>query len=343
MNTLRLSSLALLAGFVALPAAAQEVTLKVSHFLPGMALAQKAVLEPWCDDLGRASAGRIKCQFFPSMQLGGTPAQLPDLVKNGVADIVWTAPGYSTGRFPKTEALELPGVLPLGGAAQGRAIWPFFEQQLQAEYSAFKVLAMHGDGGMNIHTAKTAIKTADDLSGLKLRAPNRTIARTLTALGATPVAMPPAQMTEAISKGVVDGASAVWEVIVPTKLDEVTHFHMETPDDQPAMGATILTVLMNKDRYAALPADLRDIIDRHSGPALVSRFGQAWDGAIATARDKVKAAGHTVTQVEGAAYTAMRERALPVEQEWIADAKGKGFDGAALIAAARTAAAKSRP
>ncbi|MBI3146223.1 MAG: TRAP transporter substrate-binding protein, partial [Pseudogulbenkiania sp.] len=320
-----------------------NVTLKIAHFMPSVALAQKSVLEPWCADLSRQSAGRIKCQFFPSLQLGGTPAQLPALVKNGVADVVWTAPGYSAGRFPKTEALELPGVLPLGGMAQGRVVWPFFERQLQDEYAAFKVLAMHGDGGMNIHTSKAAIRSVNDLQGLKLRAPNRMISRTLAALGATPVAMPAAQMTEAISKGVVDGASAVWEVIVPTKLDEVTRFHMETPADRPAMGATVLAVLMNKARYEALPADLREIIDRNSGLALVERFGRAWDSATTAARSKVQAAGHTVTMVKGAAYDSLRQRAATVEREWVAEANGKGFDGAALVAAARSAAAKVHP
>ena len=285
MHPLRLSCLALFFSLAATPAAAQEITLKVNHFLPGMALAQRAVLEPWCTELNRDSGGRIKCQFFPSMQLGGIPSQLPD----------------------------------------------------------YKVLAMHGDGGMTIHTATNEVRSADDLKDLKLRAPNRTIARTLTALGATPVAMPPAQMTEAIAKGVVDGASAVWEVIVPTKLDEVTRFHLETPADQPAMGATVLTVLMNKQRYAALPPDLREIIDRHSGLALVERFGQAGDGAISTARDKVKAAGHTVTLIEGNAYDEMRERAMTVEQESGAEAKTKGFDGAALVAAARAPGAAAKP
>jgi len=316
-------------------AQAQEVTLKIAHFLPGVALTQRAVMEPWCAELGKQSAGRLKCQFYPAMQLGGTPAQLVEQVKNGIADVVWTAPGYSTGRFPRTEALELPGVLPSGGLAGGRAIWAFYEQQLRDEYSAFKVLAMHGDGGMNIHTAKTPINGAADLVGLKLRAPNRTISKTLTALGATPVAMPPAQMTESIAKGVVDGASAVWEVLMPTKLDEVTRFHMETPADKPVLGATVLALLMNKQKYDALPADLKAVIDRNSGLVLVERYGTVWDEATISARDKVRAAKHTVTMVSGAAYDDMRKRAEPVEKEWIADSKAKGFDGAALVAAAR--------
>jgi TRAP-type C4-dicarboxylate transport system substrate-binding protein len=334
----------LVAGF-ALAAAqasqAQEVTFKIAHFLPAVASTQKVVLQPWCDEMGQLSNGRIKCQFYPSMQLGGTPAQLADQVKNGVADIAWTAPGYSTGRFPKTEALELPGVLPLGGLLGGRAIWDFFGQQLKDEYKDYKVLAMHGDGGMNIHTASKPLATAEDFKGVKLRSPNRTIARTLTALGATPVAMPPAQVTEAIAKGVVDGASAVWEVMLPTKLDEVTKFHFETPADRPVMGATVLVLLMNKQKYESLPADLKAIIDKVSGLPLVERYGKTWDEASVVARNKVKGLpGHTLTVISGAQYDAILKLTEVVEKEWLADAKAKGINGEALVAAAREAARK---
>jgi TRAP-type C4-dicarboxylate transport system substrate-binding protein len=325
------------------PALAQEVTFKIAHFLPAVASTQKVVLQPWCDEMAQLSNGRIKCQFYPSMQLGGTPAQLADQVKNGVADIVWTAPGYSSGRFPKTEALELPGVLPLGGLAGGRVIWEFYGQQLKDEYKDYKVLAMHGDGGMNIHTAAKPLASAEDFKGIKLRTPNRPIAKTLAALGATPVAMPPAQVTEAIAKGVVDGASAVWEVMLPTKLDEVTKYHFETPADRPVMGATVLAVLMNKQKYEALPADLKAIIDKTSGLPLVERYGRAWDEASVTARNKVKsAAGHTLTVVSGANYDAILKQLAVVEKEWLADTKAKNINGEALIAAAREAARKQK-
>lgn len=330
----------LLAGHAAL---AQEVTFKISHFLPSVATTQKQVLQPWCDEMGQLSNGRIKCQFYPSMQLGGTPAQLPDQAKNGVADIVWTAPGYSTGRFPRTEALELPGILPLGGLAGGRAVWEFYGQQLKDEYKDFKVLAMHGDGGMNIHTAAKPLASAADFNGVKLRSPNRSIARTLKALGATPVAMPPAQVTEAIAKGVVDGASAVWEVLLPTKLDEATRYHFETPADRPAMGATVLVLLMNKQKYESLPADLKAIVDKTSGLPLVERYGKAWDEATAAARNKIKTSpGHTLSVVSGSNYDAMLKQLEVVEKEWLADAKAKNINGEALLEAARETARKQK-
>ncbi|WP_322977583.1 hypothetical protein [Pseudomonas sp. C11] len=164
--------------------AADSVTLKIAHFLPATSNVQLNVLEPWCKTLSDESQGRIKCQLYPSMQLGGTPAQLVDQVRNGVADIIWTAPGYSPGRFPKTEVIELPGMIPLGGVAGSQVIWNFYQQQLQDEYRDFKVLAMHADGGMNLHTRDRSIQSLSDFQGLKLRAPNRTISNILSALGA---------------------------------------------------------------------------------------------------------------------------------------------------------------
>lgn len=339
--TFKIGLLAMSMWAVVQPARAQDVTLRIAHFLPAVASTQKAVLEPWCAEMGQLSGGRIKCVFFPSMQLGGTPAQLADQVRNGVADIVWTAPGYSPGRFPRTEALELPGILPLGGVAGGRAIWAFYGQLLKEEYKDFKVLAMHGDGGMNIHTASKRLATADDFKGVKLRSPNRSIARTLTALGATPVAMPPAQVTEAIAKGVVDGASAVWEVMLPTKLDEVTRYHFETPADRPAMGATVLVVLMNKQKYESLPPDLKAIVDRVSGEPLVERYGKAWDDASVVARKRIRSLpGHTLTVVEAGQYDTLLKRTAVVQTEWLADARARNINGEALIAAAREAAAR---
>lgn len=324
-------------------AQAQELTLKIAHFLPSVATAQKQVMQPWCDQMGQLSNGRIKCQFYPSMQLGGTPGQLVEQAKTGMADIVWTAPGYSAGRFPKTEVLELPGVLPLGGLSGSRSAWAFYEQHLGDEYKDYKVLAMHGDGGMNLHTASKPLTTAADFKGIKLRSPNRIIARTLQTLGATPVAMPPAQVTEAIAKGVVDGASAVWEVLVPTKLDEVTKFHLETPADRPVMGATILVLLMNKARYDALPADLKAIIDKTSGLPLVERYGKAWDEAAQAARNKVKTSpGHTLTVMNNANYDALLKQLGSVEAEWLTEAKAKNINGAALLSAARQIASSHK-
>src|SRR5574344_1828241 len=92
-----------------LSADAQEpVILKVAHFWPPTALSQQKVLEPWCAKIAQESNNQMQCQIYPAMQLGGTPPQLIQQAMDGVADIVWTLPGYTAGRFPAVEVMELP-------------------------------------------------------------------------------------------------------------------------------------------------------------------------------------------------------------------------------------------
>lgn len=320
-------------------AAAEGVSLKITHFLPPGAPAQKQVMEPWCKALGEQSGGRIACQFYPAMQLGGTPAQLVDLAKNGVADIVWTAPGYSAGRFPVIETMELPFVV-RDGLSGSRAAWDFYQRHAVEEFAAYKVLAVHVDGGVAFHTAGKPIAAVDSLRGQKLRASTRMVSKLLTALGATPVNMPPAQVTEAISKGIVDGAMGAWEVVTPTKLQEVTKFHTQPPAGQPYYSTTVLTLLMNRERYQSLPADLKAVIDRNSGPALVESFGQVWDRVTADTRTLVAKDGGTIQNQDPADYEAMRAAAAPVEAEWRQDIAKRGIDGAALVTDARALAAR---
>src|SRR5512134_3897905 len=96
---------------VSAPARGQSqppITLKVHHFLPPGSTTHAKLITPWCARIEAESAGRMKCQIYPSMQLGGTAPQLYDQVRDGVVDVVWTLPGYNAGRFPSMEVFELP-------------------------------------------------------------------------------------------------------------------------------------------------------------------------------------------------------------------------------------------
>lgn len=319
---------------ISLPAAAQQVTFKIAHFLPSAAPTQQRVLQPWCDEMKKASSGRIVCQFFPAMQLGGTPGQLADQVKNGVADVVWTGPGYSAGRFPVIEAFELPFMV-TDATSSSKALWKFYQQHAQQEFAAYKVLAFHTDGGQAVHTAKKAVVGLTGFSGMKLRTSTRMGAKTLAALSGSPVAMPPAQVTEAIAKGVVDGSLGAWELVFPTKLSEVTKFHAQPAPGVAHPTATVLTVLMNKQKYDSLAPDLKAIVDKTTGEVMVAQFGAMFDDVAATTRKKIAQQGDKITTFSAVEVSAMKRATASVEDEWAKQAADKGLDGKKLIAAAR--------
>ena len=135
----------------ALPAAAQEVTLKFHHIWNTQAMASVNVIGPWCDKVAAESANRIKCQIFPAMSMGGTPPQLVDQVKDGVADLVITLPGYTAGRFPTTEVFELP-FMTNSAEVGARAAWDYIGKYSTKEFPGTKLLAtwVHDEG--YVHT-----------------------------------------------------------------------------------------------------------------------------------------------------------------------------------------------
>ncbi|NDE44621.1 MAG: C4-dicarboxylate ABC transporter, partial [Betaproteobacteria bacterium] len=104
----RLAPIVLSLGMITASASAmaQTITLKVHHFLGPQSIQHTKMLADWCANIAKDSNNRLQCQIFPAMQLGGSPPQLFDQAKDGVADVVWTVAGYSAGRFPKSEIFE---------------------------------------------------------------------------------------------------------------------------------------------------------------------------------------------------------------------------------------------
>ncbi|WP_439239220.1 TRAP transporter substrate-binding protein [Lonepinella sp. BR2919] len=307
-----------------------NVVLKIGHFLPALSTMHKQVLEPWCQDLNNDSQGRISCQLYPSNQLGGTAGQLIDQVRTGVADIVWTAPGYSPGRFKTIEALETPFLLP-NAKVGNKVAWEFFQKYAKdTEFKAFKVLSVQTDGGVTFHSNKP-LKSVDDLKGNKLRTPTRLASQIIQALGGSAISIAPSQVAESISKGVVDGAMGAWEVVPPTKLDEVTKYHVMPTAGQPFPTVTVLTLVMNQKKYDSLPVDLKAIVDKHSGDTLIERITTAWEKAEQEARDKTLATGGVINEF-GAEHTVqMQQLTEKVTQSWIESINKSGQSGQQLI------------
>ncbi len=79
--------------------------------------------------------------FLPT----GSPAQLIDRVRHGTADIVWSLPGYSAGRFPVIEVFELPFMM-TSAEATSRAVWDFVQEHNQSEFRDVHPLAFHVHG-----------------------------------------------------------------------------------------------------------------------------------------------------------------------------------------------------
>lgn len=318
---------------------AQEVTLKVHHFWPPGAMPPTKVLQPFCDKIAAESAGRMKCQIFPAMQLGGTPSQLIDQVKDGVVDIAFTLPGYTAGRFPVMEVFELP-FMNNSAEAGARAAWDYYGKYATKEFSGIKPLmfSIHDEG--YLHTRDKQIKTMADLKGLKLRAPTRQTNKLLASLGATPVGMPLPAVADAVSKGTIDGFALPWEVIPSVKLQEMVKFHTETDPTRPALYSAVFILAMNQARYDGLPADLKAVIDRNSGAALSQQAGKVWDESQAVGRKPAVDRGNQFYTVPAAEVDLWIKASHPLYDDWAADMDKRGLPGKQMLLDAQALLAK---
>lgn len=316
---------------------AQEITLKVHHFLPSNSYANTMFIQPWCERIQKESNQRMKCQIYPSMQLGGTPAQLVSQVRNGVVDVIWTLQGYTAGMFPLLEVFELPFMMQ-DPEATSKAVWDYTQQFALGEFKDMKPLALHVHGDGVFHVIKKPIKTLDDVKGLKLRAPTRLSNKLLSALGATPVAMPVPATSEALSKGVIDGALMPYEVVPSVKLQELVKFHSETDPAEPAIYTSVFMFAMNKARYEGLPEDLRKVIDRNSGQAFSGQIGRTF--LAADAEGKKAAAANSFNVIPKAELQRFQAAGQTVTETWIKDMDARGHDGKQLLNAARSLIAK---
>jgi TRAP-type C4-dicarboxylate transport system substrate-binding protein len=325
-------ALALSAGFGG--AAAQEVVLKIHHFLPPQATVQAQVFVPWCDKIGKESGGRLKCQIYPSMQLGGTPPQLFDQARDGVADIIWTVPTYQAGRFIKSEVFELP-FMAKNAESGSPALWDYIQKNSLDEFKGTKILAAHLHDGSLLHFSGKQVKNLEELKGQKVRGPTRIGTKVVAALGAVPVQMPLPQVPESISKGVIDGAMVPWEGVPPIKLQEIAKYHLDTAAGLPKISNTIFVVAMNQAKYDSLPPDLKKVIDANSGLEWSKQIGRAYDGTTEPAKKLAAAAGGVFDTLTPAEFDRWNKATEGVQKEWFTEVAGKGGNGPALLDDAR--------
>ncbi|MEO1329445.1 MAG: TRAP transporter substrate-binding protein [Pseudomonadota bacterium] len=316
-------------------AAAQEATLTVHHFLSPKSPTHTKLIMPWAERIEAQSDGRIKVEVFPSMAMGGKPPELYRQVRDGAADVVWTLIGYTPGVFPRTEVFELPTVHTGSAEATTKAIQARFDLVAE-DYADLKPILIHVHGGNAIHMIDKKIEKPADLAGLKLRTPSRTGAWLIEAYGAEPVGMPVPALPQALAKGVVDGALVPFEIMPPLKLQDLTQYSIEGASGG-RFGTSVFMFAMNKERYEALPDDLKAVIDANAGAALANQLGDTWDQVELPGKDLQEKSGGEVVKLDDATMAEFNAIGAEVVDRWVKEANDNGLDGVGLVTAARSA------
>ena len=323
----------MVSGVYTVANAAEVITLKLHHLLSPVSFSHKGMLVPWAEKVMKESGGRIKIEIYPSMQLGGTPPQLADQARDGVVDIVWTLPGYTPGRFTKTEVFELP-FMHTTTTATNLALSDYVKRHGD-EYKDYKLISVFVHPGNAFH-AHYPIRKTDDIKGMKIRTPTRAGGWMIEAMGATPIGAPVPKIPEMLSKKIVDAVLIPYEVAMPLKTFEMVDYHTELDDpDVKNINTSTFMIAMNKAKYDSLPADLQKVIDDNSGDNIARWLGKIWDESEIPGKAEAAQSGEIIimSPAETAKLRAMTE--IPVIERWVAEMRKNGIDGQALVDEAR--------
>lgn len=301
------------------PVMSQAITLKFSQFLGPSSFFQVDVLEPWIREVERRSDGRLHVESYDgTTPLGGVADQASN-VKSGKVDIALGLRGAEGGKFPGSSLIELPFLVP--DARRGSlALWNLYKDgTLAGEYADYKVLALFVHNPGLVHTRDKPVRRPGDLMGMRLRSPNATVSEALSTLGAQPLVLQVNDVMPAFDAGRLDGIVTNWGNPLPRFNDYVKH-HTEL-----MFYTSAFFILMNKDRYESLPADLRTAIDELSGDAWVAKFGDYWDKWDKPVRDGANAPGHAIVTPTGAEMAAWRDALAPVTKHHVESLVAGGF------------------
>jgi TRAP-type C4-dicarboxylate transport system substrate-binding protein len=313
------------------------VTLKLHHYFSAVSCGHAKFLAPWARKVEADSGDRIRIDIFPSMQLGGAPAQLLDQVRDGVADIVWAVPSSTPERFFKIEAFELPFVLSRQALVNSKALEDFAAVFLRDEFRDFHPICFSCRDHGVVHAARV-IKSIEDLKGLRLHVPNRLAAEAVQALGARGMTIPTPQVPMALAGHVIDGCLDPWDVVPSLKLGDVLKNH--TDFGESALSTATFVLAMNKTTYDRLPRELKLVIDNNAGQFAAAMAGAMWDVEAKAVAEAARDRGDPITVLAVDEVARWRKATEPVVAAWQKQMRERKIDGGKLIANVRLLLAK---
>jgi tripartite ATP-independent transporter DctP family solute receptor len=220
------------AGAIGAPAQAQAQSYKaeyrvstvVGNPFPWFLSAQR-----WADLVKERTGGRINMKIYPGTSLvGGDQTKEFTAMRQGIIDM---AVGSTINWSPQVQELNLfsmPFLMPdykaIDALTRGEVGKKLFDIIASKDVVP---LAWGENGFRELSNSKRAIRTPDDLKGLKVRVVGSPLFNdTFTALGANPTQMSWADAQPALSTGAVDGQENPLTIFTVAKLHTVGQKHV---------------------------------------------------------------------------------------------------------------------
>jgi len=230
------------------------ITLTYSNFFPSEHRASK-LAEEWCREIEKRTKNRVRFTIYPHNTLV-PPSRTYEAVIKGTADVGQSAVAFSPERFPLTKVLSLPLGYRNGREATMTAN-AFYKKFQPKEFDDVKVMYLHGSPP-GFFMTRMRIRKTEDLRGLRIRALPEAW-DIVTLVGAKPARVPLSATHDLLRKKELEGVFFPRETLKSWRFGEVIRAVLE---NYALTDSAIMYVVMNKARWEALPADVKEIIEK---------------------------------------------------------------------------------
>jgi tripartite ATP-independent transporter DctP family solute receptor len=250
-------------------------------------------LDRWTELVAARTGNRIRMRTLHSAQLGQQDEATQQL-RLGAIDFANFNLSPLNNLVPETQVLTLPFIFRNVSHLHKTVDGPVGEELAKLIEARLNmvVLSWFDAGARSMYTRSRPIRTPADMQGLKIRVQTSDLwVDLIRALGANATPLPFGEVYTALQTGVIDGAENNWPSYESQRHFEVARFYSTTEHSNvPEI------VVVAKGRWDRLsPAD-REIL-RATAREASALQRQLWAEREKSSRDKVVAAGVTVTEI----------------------------------------------
>lgn len=291
-------------------------------------------LQEWADAINEATDGHVTITLYCSATLSAA-TDIGDNVLAGAVDIGWLYTSYYAGQFPLSDVINLPMQGFGDPVVSTEVLWELYNtyDDLQEEWSQFKLLMFYGNPGMILASSDTPITSMSDLAGRTIRCPSGPITDVLTSWGGSPITMSPPDIYEALEKNNISAYIFEPAGICNFSLQDVTAYYTDYPLYDGPFG-----LIMNWDQWNSLPAEYQEIIEGLSGYDASIGAAQCFADDVEVARETITAAGGEFVELSDDAIAEMQVVADEYAETWAAGITSDTLDGAEYLATAKALA-----
>jgi len=318
---------------------AQEMTLRVGDSFPVGHYIPEAQTKPFMAEVEKRTQGKVKFQHFPAEQLGKAKDMMA-LTLSGVADIGYVAPSFVSDKLPLSVVAELPESF--STACEGtKAYWRLAREgglldKLEFEPNGVRALFVLVLAPYQVYMTKgRELTSLDSFKGKKIRTTGGAKEIAIRKIDAVPVQIPTPEVREAASRGTIDGFLFPHTSILP--YDLARHSSGATSGEN--FGSFVVTYMISRQKWSALPADVRKTMDE-VGNEIVASGCAATDSMEAAEIAKIRQAGVQMVTLPDADSKRLKVLMAEVSKEWAAGLDQRGRKGSEVLKAFQDSLAK---